>query len=168
MNCAVRVTSCLPGLQLLFLQALRNVRTLPSLAQARELRRISLRDMKGLRDFSPLESAPALEEFALMEASQNQPGDVAPLFRNPSMRRISASFGSSKKDREFERMRSESGLGPLDWSKPFQYRQCLAWMSPAPERQSPPGVGVGRSLGHPAAVGALPESHTRELLNEGR
>ena len=50
----------IPSLRALFLQALRQVERLPDFHEATELRRIRLETMKGVRDLSPLTTAPAL------------------------------------------------------------------------------------------------------------
>lgn len=118
----VSVIAELPGLQNLFLQSLPNVIALPSMSQSYSLRRIMLQNMKGLRDFTPLESAPSLEEFLLVEGFKNEPHDLTTVLKNPSLRRVSAGFSSLKKCQEFEMMRAEAGLESLVIRGPFEYR----------------------------------------------
>lgn len=117
----VSVIGELPGLQNLFLQSLPNVHALPSLSLLYSLRRIEFMNMKGLRDLTPLEFAPALEEFAMVEGFKNEPEDLYPVLRNPSLRRVSAGFSSLKKCQKFERMRDEAELEKCV-IRPFDYR----------------------------------------------
>ena len=115
------VISELPGLQSLFLQSLANVRSLPPLLGLRKLRRVVLMNMKGLHDLTPLELAPSLEEFALIEASGSQPSELEPVLRNPALERALAGFGSAKKNRLFESMREKAGVGVFNYGAPFKY-----------------------------------------------
>lgn len=94
----VGVAGELPGLQHLFLQSLRRVAALPDLRAARSLRRVTLETMRGLRDWAPLEHAPALEELLLVDASPLVPEDLVPVLRNPSLKRVSVGFGSDRKN----------------------------------------------------------------------
>lgn len=119
----VSVIADLPCLQNLFLQSLPNVQSLPSLSDAHGLRGVVLMNMRGLRDFTPLEFAPALEQFALVEGRKNEPQDLAPVLRSRSLQRVQRLFGSLRKNREFERMRDEAGLGPFEWTDIAEYRQ---------------------------------------------
>ena len=111
----------LPGLENLFLQSLANVASLPSLRGLAKLRRVVLVHMTGLHDFASLEFAPALEEFALVEAMGNQPPELAPVLRNPALRRAQAGFGSLKRNAVFERMCDAAGIEAFHHSSPFQY-----------------------------------------------
>ena len=109
----------LSGLQNLFLQSLPRVRVLPSLSNLRNLRRVELMNMKGLRDLAPLEFAPALEEFAFWEG--NEPEDLAPVLRNPNLKRVDAGFGSWRKSGEFDELRSRAGIEEFAWPTEFRY-----------------------------------------------
>jgi hypothetical protein len=100
----------LPGLQNLELQSLPRVTHLPSFRELRELRRIGLYNLKGLRDFSALQWAPALEEFVLAEGQPQQPEDFLPVLRNPALRRSWAHFGSLRKEQRFRELLSEHGI----------------------------------------------------------
>ena len=113
----------LPGLQSLFLQSLPRVRALPELRMAHVLRRVVLVNMKGLRDLGPLEAAPALEEFALVEGLGNEPQDLAPVLRNRTLRRIGAGLGSLRKNEEFDRMREAAGREPFDDATPLSFER---------------------------------------------
>lgn len=115
------VLSQLPGLQNLFLQELPKVNSLPSMENLRHLRRVVLEDMKGLRDLTPLESAPVLEEFALVAGESNKPKDLEPVLRNPSLKRVSAGFGRTGDNREFENMCARAGLESWGRRQPFIY-----------------------------------------------
>ena len=111
----------LHGLQHLFLQSLPHVNSLPSLRRLSKLRRVVLMNMTGLHDFAPLESAPFLEEFALIEGQAQQPTELEPVLRNPALRRAQAGFGSLKRNRLFESMRSAAEVGPFKYGTPFEY-----------------------------------------------
>jgi hypothetical protein len=118
----IDVVAALPGLQNLFLQSLPHVQMLPALSESKALRRAVIQNLKGLRDFSCLEGAPALEEFALVQGERQTPEQLLPVLRNPTVRRVSAHFGSDRRNREFSRLRTEHGkeaAGPLE---PFRYR----------------------------------------------
>jgi hypothetical protein len=95
---------------------------LPSLRDSEDLRRVVVQNMKGLRDFTALGSAPALEEFALVEGHKQTPQQLLPVLKNPALRRVSANFGSDRKNREFCRLRD--GHGKAEWTEwePFAYR----------------------------------------------
>jgi hypothetical protein len=94
----VGVAGELPGLQHLFLQSLRRVVSLPDLGAARSLRRVTLETMRGLRDLTPLEHAPALKELLLIDASPLAPEDLVPALRNGSLRRVAVGLGSDLKN----------------------------------------------------------------------
>jgi hypothetical protein len=119
---SVDVVGSLSGLQNLFLQSLPHIKSLPELRNSKSLRRVMLQNMKGLNDFGAFGNAPALEEFALIEGTKQIPEQLLPVLRNPKVRRISAYFGSDRKNREFVRLRNEYGKAELDLRKPFAYR----------------------------------------------
>ncbi|WP_134686875.1 hypothetical protein [Brevibacillus migulae] len=96
--------STLTGLQYLFLQSLRNVETLPALNGLSRLRKIHLDTMNGLKDISSLGQAPSLVEFTHWSAKNMRIEDYIPLLTNPSVQRVRASFGSDKRNQEFDRM----------------------------------------------------------------
>jgi hypothetical protein len=100
----VEVASALPGLQDLFLQSLPQVRALPSFAASEKLRRIVLRNMRGLRDLSTLELAPALEDLCVIQGDPLEPEDFLPALRNPRLKYAAAHFASEKKVRRFEEL----------------------------------------------------------------
>jgi hypothetical protein len=110
-------------LQNLFLQSLPHVELFPSLTNAVALRRVVLENLKGLRDFSVFESAPALEEFALIEGNRQTPEQILPVLRNPMVRRVAGFFGSDHKNQVFSRYRMEHGK--VEWKpcEPFEYRE---------------------------------------------
>ena len=115
------VVASLPGLQNVFLQSLPRVKALPRLDSSRALRRVMLENMKGFGDFAAFETAPALEEFVLVDGSRQQPEQLVPLLRNPVLRAITAGFGSDRKNHAFARLRE--AYGKEDWTPtPFEYR----------------------------------------------
>jgi len=118
----ITVISDLPGLQFLFLQSLAHVIALPDLQLLRRLRRVVLETMKGIRDLRALESSPSLEEFAYFDARGKEPTLLLPALRNPAVRRVTAGFGSKKKNDEFARLRDEWGKAPLDGLPKFEFQ----------------------------------------------
>lgn len=116
------IVASLSGLQNLFLQSLSRVKQLPSLEGSRSLRRIVLENMKGFSDFTALESAPALEEFALVEGNRQQPEQLVPVLRNPAVRGATAHFGSDRKNQAFTRLRDAYQKVEWDRSRRFEYR----------------------------------------------
>lgn len=116
------VLSSLPGLQNVFLQSLPRVTKLPRLEGNRVLRRAVLQNMKGFGDFSAPETAPALEEFALVEGNRQQPEQLIPVLRNSALRSAKALFGSDRKNQAFTRLREAHGKTDWDPWTPFEYR----------------------------------------------
>lgn len=118
----VDIVASLPGLQRLFLQSLPLVKALPRLDGNHDLRRVVLENLRGCVDFSALETASALEEFALIQGERQQPEQLLPVLRNPAVRGAAAFFGSQRRNQEFERMRDAHGKTDWDLSTPFEYR----------------------------------------------
>lgn len=120
---AVDAISSLTGLQSLFLQSLPNVPSMPDLTANEQLRRVILMNLKGMTDFGALERAPALQEFALIEGNPQQPEQLRPVLRNPTLQRAMAGFGSLKRNSEFEQLLDEHGVERWEsWDSPFEYR----------------------------------------------
>lgn len=88
----------LPHLRYLFLQALRRVEALPDLSMDKELRRVHLETMKGLRDLRPLATAPALEQLLLIDMRHLQPEDLRPLVGLPNLKGVDIGLGSDRKN----------------------------------------------------------------------
>jgi hypothetical protein len=105
----ISVVSTLPGLQNLFLQSLAQVLAVPPLRESHALRRVSFMNLKGLHDFTELEWAPTLEEFALIEGMRQQPDQLIPVLRNPNVKRVAAGFGSDRKNARFDALCSQYG-----------------------------------------------------------
>ncbi len=105
--------SSLTGLQHLHLQSLPHVKTLPDLRRLTKLRRVYLENMQGLESLRSLARAPALEEVIHVSASLS-PEDHAVLFENPAIKRISAGFGSIRKNQVFEAMLRQRGIGTAE------------------------------------------------------
>ena len=120
---AVDAISSLGGLQSLFLHSLPNTDSMPDLTANEHLRRVVLMNLKSMSDFGALEYAPALEEFALIEGSPQQPEQLRPVLRNSTLRRAMAGFGSDRRNREFEKLLDEHGIQRWEgWSYPFDFR----------------------------------------------
>lgn len=87
-----------PSLEYLFVQAQKQVTSLPSFERASRLRRVHLETMKGLRDLSPLARAPALETLLLIDMPQLAPEDLRPFVGHPTLAEAGLGFGSNKKN----------------------------------------------------------------------
>ncbi len=111
----------LPGLQNLMLQSLPLITALPSFREMRKLRRITLNNLKGLRDFSELQWSPALEEFVLIEGQLQQPEDLLPVLRNPALCRVWTNFGSIRKEQRFKELLHDHGIDEYVGYHPFNY-----------------------------------------------
>jgi hypothetical protein len=63
-----------------------------------------------------------LEEFDLNDAKKQAPQQLVPVLKNPTLRRISANFGSDRKNKEFAQLREH--YGKADWTRweAFAYR----------------------------------------------
>ena len=85
-------------LQHLFLQALKQVTSLPSFAHSVELRRVDLQTMKGLTDLSPIAEAPNLEILDLVDMRHLQPEALRPFIGHPSLRAGIWGLGSFRKN----------------------------------------------------------------------
>jgi hypothetical protein len=109
----------IPSLRALFLQALRQVDTLPDFSEAHSLRRVRLETMKGLRDLRPLATAPILEALELIDMRHLQPEDLAPLVGLPHLNQVTPGLGSRRKN---DAATALLGLppvsGPFDWREP--------------------------------------------------
>ncbi len=118
---SIEFIGTLPGLQNLFLQSLPQVSALPRLSNSKALRRIVFENLKGLSDFTALHSAPALEEFALVDGAKQTAEQLLPVFTNPHVRRISASLGNAAKQNEFIHLCTKYGKAEFDRFEPFKY-----------------------------------------------
>jgi len=117
----INLVGSLPGLQNLILQSLPHVGSFPQLRESAALRRLVIENLKGLRDFTALAVAPALEEFLLLQGNRQTPRQLVPVLSNPNVRRVGAYFGSDRKNREFSDLREEHGKAELTQGEPFEY-----------------------------------------------
>jgi len=117
----VSVVGELPGLEYLFLQSLPLVELFPSMANAVALRRVIVQNLKSLRDLSGLETAPALEEFALVQGNKQTPEQLLPALRNSSVRRVRAHFGSDRKRAAFLKLIEQYGKAHWEPVAPFEF-----------------------------------------------
>ena len=118
----INVVGSLPGLQNLFLQSLPHVAAFPRLLESTALRRVVVENLKGLFDFTALRAAPSLEEFALYDGKRQTPQQLLPVLSNPAVRRVSAFFGSERRNKEFVHLREDHGKLELIRWEPFEYR----------------------------------------------
>ena len=86
------------------------------------LRRVVLQNLKGLGEFAGIAEAPALEEFALLEGLRQQPEQLVPILRHPTVRAARALFGSDRRNEIFAHLRDSYGKCDWDPSAPFEYR----------------------------------------------
>jgi hypothetical protein len=117
----ISVVGTLTGLQNLFLQSLPHVSAFPELRDLVALRRVVVVNLKGLGDFTALRTAPALEEFALLEGNKQTPEQLLPVLSNPRVQRVCAYFGSNRKNKSFAHLRQEHGKAELTQLEPFEY-----------------------------------------------
>lgn len=117
----IGVVGTMLGLQSLFLQSLKNVVSIPDLSRLTRLRRVFLENMKGLKDFAPIASAPALEEFVHAMATGSSPEDYAALLGAGTLKKAAVRFGSKKKDDAFRALARRHGIGDYTHT-PFVFR----------------------------------------------
>lgn len=116
-----RVASC-TSLEVLFLQALKNVTALPDFSALHHLQRIDLEAMKGLNDLTPLLSAPALQDVLLVDMGHLQPEQVGVLAEHPSLKRATVGLGSARKN---DAVKQLLNLPRADYDKPAYLRGLL-------------------------------------------
>lgn len=98
--------SKLVNLQKLFLDRLKNVKSLPDFSLCRNLKDIQINTTKeGISDVSSLQSAVNLEEL-LFSGHTLQPGDFICLKKHPSLKCALIGLGSHKKNTEIEKILS--------------------------------------------------------------
>jgi hypothetical protein len=97
----------LPELEVLFLQALKNVTVLPDFARCRKLRHVGLDTMKGLRDVSPLATAPSLQSFSAVSMQHLHPEDFTCLRDITTLRQVRVGLGSDRKNRAVDDLLGE-------------------------------------------------------------
>jgi hypothetical protein len=81
-----------------------------------------MENMKGLRDISSLEHAPALEELVLVSMTKLQPEDSLPVLSNANLKRISGWLGSFRKNDRFNELAREHGIEAAKRLDTFQFR----------------------------------------------
>jgi hypothetical protein len=90
----------LSHLQRLHLESLVQVRSLPSFANLRMLRRAAILCLKSITDISPVAAAPALEELHAAGMPHLEPASYAVFRGHPTLRGAVIGFGSKKKNAE--------------------------------------------------------------------
>ena len=94
----------IPTLQNLFLQALKQVKALPSFRHLPQLRRVALHTMKGITDLSPIADAPALEELFIIAANHLNPDDFKPFVGHPKLVAANIGLGSTRKNDQVQKL----------------------------------------------------------------
>lgn len=102
-------------LQHLHLESLSLVEALPPMEGLDALREVWLQNLRGVRDLAPLASAPALRQLALVDMPHLQPDAVTPLVGHPSLERVRAGLGSTRKN---DAVRALLGLPDADLRRP--------------------------------------------------
>lgn len=92
------VISEVTTLQEIFLESLRNITTVPPLHKLRKLRRVTFKNMQGIRDLSPLLGAKSLEDVIVSCASHLTPEAFLPLQKHSSLQAIGFGLGSNKRN----------------------------------------------------------------------
>lgn len=105
----------LHSLEMLHLQALRNVTTLPSFRNLKRLRGVCMETMKGLRNLQAIADAPALERLVLLNLTTLDVKSLRCFVGHPSLREFVAGLGSFKRNAYAEAL---LGLPPKVWLPP--------------------------------------------------
>lgn len=111
------------SLEFLFLQALKNVSSLPAMSMLARLRRVHLETMKGIRDLSPLLEAQALNTLLVLDAKHMQPEDFACLKQHPSLKHAVVGLGSERKNSAVRDMLGAAGVDAVPRYHPFEFSQ---------------------------------------------
>jgi hypothetical protein len=104
-------------LEYLSLEALKNVRNLPSFHRLRSLRRVDLLTMKGLSDLRPVADAPNLEEFLAVSMQHLEIESFRPFVGHSTLKKACVGLGSEKKNRALAKVLN---LPDVD-STPFRF-----------------------------------------------
>ena len=106
----------LGSLEYLFLQAQKQVTSLPCFERARKLRRVHLQTMKGLQDLAPFARAPSIETLVAFDMVHLAPEHFRPFKGHPTLREAAIGLGSKRKNEEVDAL---LGLprpsGPPTW-----------------------------------------------------
>jgi hypothetical protein len=102
-------------LETLHLQALRNVKRLPSFRDLKGLRVVCLDTMKGLSDVQAIADAPALEKLTLCNLPKLEPRSLRCFVGHPTLREFGAHLGSFKRNAYAEAL---LGLPAKAWLPP--------------------------------------------------
>lgn len=99
--------SDIQSLQNLFIQSVKQVTIIPQLDKLQNLRRISFENLKSLTDLASLEFVPNLQDFVYVLAENQEPENLLPVLRNPSVKNVFCRFGSDKKNTHFDKLAKE-------------------------------------------------------------
>lgn len=88
----------LPFLEVLCMDTMSKVRSVPDLTGSPRLRRLFFGTMSGLTDLAQLSTAPGLEQLTLSHCPVLAPGELAVLRQMPKLSRCSVALGSRRKD----------------------------------------------------------------------
>jgi len=108
------------SLQNLFIQSLKQVTKIPLLDKSQKLKRIYLENLKGLTDLTSLEFIPNLQDFIYVLAENQEPENLLPVLRNPSVKNVFCRFGSDKKNNHFDKLAKEFGKNKYNYYE-FKY-----------------------------------------------
>ena len=116
----VHFISDIQPLQNLFIQSLKQVTSIPQLDRLQNLKRISLENLKSLTDLTSLEFVPNLQDFIYVLAENQEPENLLPVLRNPSVKNVFCRFGSDNKNIHFDKLAKELGKSQYSYYE-FKY-----------------------------------------------
>ena len=108
-------------LRYLVLDSTRSVTALPSLAACRDLRWVSLGEMRGITDLQPIADAPNLEVLLLVGMNQLDAGSLRPFIGHPALRAGIWGFGSKRRNEAAQALLPLSpapGASMAPWNDP--------------------------------------------------
>ena len=102
-------------LEMMHLEQMKQVNTLPSFGGAAALATVTLQHMRGLRDLTPLRDAPALRVLQLPEMQHLEVEGVVGLAGHPTLEKVGLGLGSHKKNLAVQRaLRLPDSYGDYD------------------------------------------------------
>lgn len=106
----ISVISAMTGLQYFLLQSLPRIISIPDLSWLKDLRRVYLENLKGLKDVSGIEAAPALEEFIHVAAQGMHPSQYEGILKKANLKKISVGFENDKKNKAFLELLEQNNI----------------------------------------------------------
>lgn len=125
------------ALEWLDLYGLPQVTALPDLGRLARLLCLKIEAMNGLIDFSGAAHSPSLEMFMMIGAGKGatQPAHLEPVLAIPSLRHVSAGFGSTHLNLEFAELANRFGKAWNDCDVPLYRERIFSRADAAPGHQ---------------------------------